>query len=275
MRLDKIRDFKKYKRFFVFGCSFTNFQWPTWADILHQEMPNVTFYNFGQSGGGNLFITSRVSETHKKFNFSKDDLVIIMWSTYCREDRWYEGEWITKGNVFTSFEKDYVQRYIDPLGLIIRDASLISLTLNFLDTLECDSYSMKLNDMFYEFDDFPIPFEKNPTRERTISEVKNLYSNIDNSIPIGFNTYLRNKEPNYFGHRYYHHVLDETQNDPHPNPESTLEYLKHIGFSLSESTKQYALESQIKLKKCKTLYEILAAFPEVDFQRTYARRLLF
>ena len=32
-------DKKKYKRFFAFGCSYTEYFWPTWPDIIGQEIP--------------------------------------------------------------------------------------------------------------------------------------------------------------------------------------------------------------------------------------------
>ena len=44
----------KFKRAFVFGCSFTQYYWPTWADILGREFNK--FENWGQCGGGNQFI---------------------------------------------------------------------------------------------------------------------------------------------------------------------------------------------------------------------------
>ena len=45
-------DFNKYKRVFAFGCSFTNYIYPTWADLIMHEMPSAECYNFGKAGGG-------------------------------------------------------------------------------------------------------------------------------------------------------------------------------------------------------------------------------
>ena len=36
-----IFDWTKYKRFFTFGCSFTCYMWPTWADIISKEMYEI------------------------------------------------------------------------------------------------------------------------------------------------------------------------------------------------------------------------------------------
>ena len=58
-----ITEFKKYKRLFAFGCSFTCYIYPTWADIIYQSLnEDCEFYNCGRSGGGNLFISHRITE---------------------------------------------------------------------------------------------------------------------------------------------------------------------------------------------------------------------
>ena len=57
MRIQSL-DPKKYKRFFAFGCSFTNYYWPTWADIIGQDS---NFYeNWAQPGAGNHFIFNSI-----------------------------------------------------------------------------------------------------------------------------------------------------------------------------------------------------------------------
>ena len=50
------------KRLFTFGCSFTQYNWPTWADILgrslHQE--GWEFHNIGRAGTGNMQIMKTI-----------------------------------------------------------------------------------------------------------------------------------------------------------------------------------------------------------------------
>ena len=76
------------KRLFTFGCSFTNYVRPTWADLLHNKYKSdlEVSYNFGIPASGNSCIASRVSEAHNKFNFQSGDLVAICWSSIMRED---------------------------------------------------------------------------------------------------------------------------------------------------------------------------------------------
>jgi hypothetical protein len=105
-------DFTKYKRFFTFGCSYTSYIWPTWADLISKDMPQAEFYNLGKTGSGNLCISSRVAEANNRFKFTDTDLVMVMFSSYTREDRWVEYEWMTKGNVYVNnvYTSDWVRK---------------------------------------------------------------------------------------------------------------------------------------------------------------------
>ena len=89
-------DFKKYKRFFAFGCSFTSYMWPTWADLISMEIPNS--YNYGKPGGGNVFIFQQFVEANVRYKFNQDDLVILCWTNVAREDR-YVHKWLSPGNM--------------------------------------------------------------------------------------------------------------------------------------------------------------------------------
>jgi hypothetical protein len=133
-----MKPFNQYKRLFVFGCSMTNYEWPTWADILSTEIQ--TYYNYGKSGGGNLFIANSLVEANITHKFDKDDLVMVMWSSVSREDR-YKNGWVTPGNIYTQdfIEMDFVSKWADTRGYLIRDLALVELTKHYLKNLPCDS----------------------------------------------------------------------------------------------------------------------------------------
>lgn len=121
------------RRIFCFGCSFTGYWYPTWADILIKEAEVRGFegYNFGQSGAGNLFINLRIWEANAKFKFTKDDYVFVCWSGFNREDRWVSTKgWITPGNLGhqNSYDKNFIENYHDVRFSAMRDCALISST---------------------------------------------------------------------------------------------------------------------------------------------------
>lgn len=120
-------------RIFTFGCSFTGYWYPTWADILIEEaaVKGMEGYNYGKSGAGNLYINLRIFEANAKFKFTKDDYVLVCWSGYNREDRWVKGKgWLTPGNLAHqhTYEKMFLQHYHDTRFCAMRDSALISST---------------------------------------------------------------------------------------------------------------------------------------------------
>ena len=62
-------------RLFTFGCSYTSWNWPTWADILALDYEHSE--NWGHAGLGNRAIAERVAECHLKNKFTKIDKVIV------------------------------------------------------------------------------------------------------------------------------------------------------------------------------------------------------
>lgn len=210
-------DFKKYKRFFAFGCSMTEYNWPTWADIIATEIPES--YNYGRSGAGNLFIASQITEAHHRHNFDENDLVMCMWSGFTREDRYIKNGWRTPGNIFTQnfYDSAFVEKYADVRGYLLRDMSLISLTVGFLDNLKLDyhmlnmmSFRLTQSDTLYNFkenDDILELFEK------SISKLKPDLATVE----------LDNKWP---AREIYHNAGQRV--DYHPSTKQHFQYLQKI-----------------------------------------------
>ena len=132
-------DVTKYKRFFAFGCSFTYYRWPTWADIIGAEVP--MFENWGKGAAGNQFIFSSVVEANNKYKFNKDDLVIVSWTSVLREDRYFNGHWLHASNTQREevYGKDWKEKFgFEIRGNMIRDYALIDAGQRLLESLDCD-----------------------------------------------------------------------------------------------------------------------------------------
>ena len=111
-------------RLFTFGCSFTQYIWPTWADILSKEF---SFYeNWGKRGAGNVYIANTVAQSVILNKINKDDTVIIMWTNMMREDR-YITDWVCQGNIYTQsvYDEDFIKKYVTVKGCYIRDMAQI------------------------------------------------------------------------------------------------------------------------------------------------------
>jgi hypothetical protein len=101
-----------YKRLFTFGCSFTSWYWPTWADIIAWDL-DIPNENWGISGLGNVGIFHRLVECDVRNTFQKDDLIAIMWSHWNREDRYMDQFWQGVGNVFNNhlYGEKFIKKY--------------------------------------------------------------------------------------------------------------------------------------------------------------------
>jgi hypothetical protein len=127
-------------RLFTFGCSFTKSKNPTWADIVSREYDHCQ--NWGQAGAGNSFIFSSLMECNKRNRISQDDVVMIMWSSIGREDRYVNGEWLTPGSIYnqTDYDAAFVEKFADPTGYLLRDAAYLAGAKALLDAIGCRYY---------------------------------------------------------------------------------------------------------------------------------------
>jgi hypothetical protein len=85
-------------RLFTFGCSFTNYQWPTWANFVSLGFDK--FQNWGQGGAGNYYIANRILECHDLNKITEEDHVLVMFSDYNRYDLLKNDNWNTHGSLY-------------------------------------------------------------------------------------------------------------------------------------------------------------------------------
>lgn len=150
-------------RIFAFGCSLTQYFYPTWADILIHQYRNKGYEgsNWAKSGAGNMYINMRLWEANTIHKFNKDDVILLQWSSMFREDRYHMGKgWWTPGNFgnLTMGESSpfilnnyYYQEpwiWADMMHCTMRDCAMISATHKALSTLGCKVYSTSFRDFF-------------------------------------------------------------------------------------------------------------------------------
>lgn len=211
------------KRFFAFGCSFTKYAWPTWADLVSELYS--TYYNYGRPGGGNMFIFNSVMEADQRHKLTKDDLVIVQWSGPCREDRYLKDKWVTPGNIVNYYSNDYVYKYFDFRGFLLRDLAAIKATKALLDHIGCE----------YRFISMVPLITSNEYEQKApdvkIDDVCQLYSNVLESIKPSYIDILGSygviRPKNLYGIKLI---------DNHPVPSEHFQYIKTVlpEFKLDE-----------------------------------------
>lgn len=85
------------KRLFVFGCSMTNYAYATWSDLISMNFDE--YYNYGQSGGSNVLMMNRLVEANQKFNFTQNDMIMVM-STGIGRYSFFKDRWMTHGDLY-------------------------------------------------------------------------------------------------------------------------------------------------------------------------------
>jgi len=146
------------KRLFVFGCSYTAYCWPSWADFLSCEYD--VYENWAIAGTGNRAIAERVAECHTKHNFTKDDTIIVQWSTHIRNDFFHQeglltkrvAGWKTSGSVFNYlnaeiYDKKWLQTFFDEEAFFMHTLNHILMTQMFLENTGANWYMTSIGDV--------------------------------------------------------------------------------------------------------------------------------
>lgn len=230
---------KQPKRLFAFGCSFTEYFWSTWPEIVALEL-DIPFYNYGRSGGGNQYISNTVSQADAVYNFTEDDLIMISWTNVCREDRWRQGEWVTPGNIFTQgyFDEEFIKNWADPLGYMIRDFASIRLIKNLLENKKCEYHMFSMCDISEH-----IEQGSSRTIEKKYKGIHDklcdIYKEDLNVLHSSFSKVLWNND--IYNNKMLKdvEVLGKYFSDGHPDPKDHFEYLQLIfkDYNFSENTR--------------------------------------
>lgn len=235
-------DFSKYKRLFTIGCSFTEYFYPTWANILSKSLPEAEFYNLGKSGSNNPFIAYRLVEANRKFKLCETDLVVVMWTTTCRESHYVNGDWTTPGNIFSQsvYSEDFVKKFADPDGYLIRDMATIELATSYVNNLPCDYIGLLSTPIDFRYLNNAL-WSWNKVEPIT-NEIINVYQDLLATFPKSlYDLEMNGGWKSGSSYRSEHH--DGVREDFHPNPVRYCNYLIKLGLPITQASIEYAEES--------------------------------
>lgn len=168
-------------RLFTFGCSYTNYQWPTWADFIGSTYKH--YENWGQPGSGNNMIASKLYECHYVNNINKDDTVLIMLSSCDRFD--YidnDSKWCTGGNIYG--KNHTLQGYFTKVAWNQENALYstwynVNTMITLLESIGCKYKIMKGFD-FFSIDGKVDLFDKEMFKRFRVLNIKNHFDSIVN-----------------------------------------------------------------------------------------------
>jgi len=157
------------RRLFTFGCSLTRYMWPTWATLLNfSDFDEVQ--NWGSPGIGNRAIAERIAECNVKNKFTKNDTVIVQWSSHLRNDFFHqEGSlkdrfpgWKTSGSIFNFknreiYNNSWYLSFFDEEAYIYHTLNYIHLVQQILSKSEATWYMTSIGDIRNLGKDFESP----------------------------------------------------------------------------------------------------------------------
>lgn len=250
-------DVTKYKRFFAFGCSFTNYKWATWADIIGQDIKE--YYNYGLQGAGNHYIYNKLMEADCIHNFNSDDLVIVMWTKTDREDRYANDRWetatSTKGRTAVYGAKWFKKYGDQPKGDLMRDLAYIKGAQALLEKTNWANLAM------HYLCTFDIEkAARNQQETRTRMELKAVLNQIQRDLCNGIDTEIKNEyliapDVLYNYRTVYRNIEycvedlvlfeDAVRDDPHPTPLEALRYLDLVypNNNISPNARSFAAQT--------------------------------
>ena len=219
-------------RLFTFGCSYTGYYWPTWADIIGTQFKE--HHNHGKAGCGNYFALSQLNEVNETYNLTKDDTVLVMISSDNRADfiQWM-GTWTATGGIYADgnlnyFGETFPKKIWSPLhGLHNTWICLKSMKL-LLDSIGCeyrfytafdtdedgkDFWNGMLSDVY---DSSSVNYDSTVLLNDRISKLL--------SSRISLNSFIDEKTPRYG----FNDNITGDYVDAHPRVTENLKWVKEV-----------------------------------------------
>ena len=225
---------RKYKRIFCFGCSFTNYGWPTWPTILALIFPDAQVFNYGYPGAGNMYIFSAINTTIREQNIDPaHDLIMVMWTNTQRMDHFtVEAQpwalWRTEGDFFN--REDYPEDY-DPQFCYFRDLNLISAMNQLLNHYYPNTITCAMEDLHLE--NFCKKTVWDDLVESQFSDILQQYKDCNIMDFIS-----GSREEKYLELLY----ASPGHLDSHPFPTEHLKYLEELGFTATDEARKIVEE---------------------------------
>jgi len=235
----------KVNRIFTFGCSFTDYTWGTWANILGYEFPEAEFYNFGKAGAGNHYIMNTLMQADSSYNFTHEDLVIVQWTNVSREDRYFhagaeilrnkagnQGEWVTPGNIYSQGDYDdaWIKKYFSEYGALVRDLAFIKSSYEMLRH-KTQWHFLQMNNLVHYINQWDTTVTIDPKyavegiQVQRLDHLRAMYSEtINQLLPSFYDVLFNNNWDEKF--KSDRRLVNKNFQDGHPTPLEHYDYLK-------------------------------------------------
>ena len=217
---------------YAFGDSFTQYAWPMWPEILGQDFDRTE--NHGHPGAGNFFIFFRLVRCLAEKNITRDDTVIIQWSSPSRFDYLIDHGWGTHGDQSADiFRNDPKFELLNADNITaIKQLTYMNAAARMLTAIGCRwRFAFLTHYAMVHADTHHDEFGLNLLGTAAWKEYKFLHDNIkkysENFINESFSTYFHFKHRN--GERRVLTCVPKTGTpfrDTHPLPDDSYAWIR-------------------------------------------------
>lgn len=247
------------KRLFTFGCSHTSYHWPSWADMI--GMSYKEYYNYGMTGAGNYYILTQLYEVNEVYNFTENDVILIMLSSDDRADFILPiNQWSNSGGLYNAsnirgYGKSFMQNIWSEDHAINQGWVFTKSIFHFLNSLNCD---FRIYSAFKQHEIVPDI----PITERQL-KINNRKFNYISGEPLMKYKNIKNS------YRFVHDETHEIETDNHLTITEHYEWVIDNGKEYLEDTQIQTLiknwEEKITLESRMIVRE---RFGHVKYKRT-------
>ncbi len=269
----------KPKRLFTFGCSFTDYIWGTWANILGYEFRKADFYNFGKAGAGNQYIFNVLMQADAAYNFTHEDLIVVQWTNVSREDRYFHaghhgvlhdsetkhGAWSTPGNIYSQdiYDEEWVKKYFSEYGALVRDLAFIKAAHGMLKH-KTQWHFIQMNNLVHYVDQWDSKITLDQPKifgnKERIRQLRELYAETISILQPSFYDVLYN---NNWTQKFKadKKLVNKFFQDGHPHPLEHYDFLKRtFKHEWRPSTNEKV--GEIQKKWVKLMNDVSATIPK-------------
>lgn len=252
-------------RIFTFGCSFTEYVWPTWADII---LHNNEGFNMGMRGSGFDALLYRLMETDRIFKLNNTDKIIIIFTTPIRWDLIISDdlEWSSHGQITTSELSKYENKLFNVDGLVFKSIYNSKLIKEYLEKRKLNYVIGSINNLYHNYGNY---FETLSLNHKTYSLIKEIESEVKLDL-IDIHSYLYNID-SWPPTKKWSDIVDY-----HPRPIQYFNWvndvlLKNIDIQLKLSYND-VMEIESYIDGLKTMEECEIFFKE-KYSDTYNKKM--
>lgn len=246
-------------RIFTFGCSFTSYRWPTWADIILYGNEGC---NFGVSGGGFDSILYRMMESDRRYVFTPKDKIIVVFTTPIRWDMIIDHRWTQYGQILNNTELNKHEGKLYTIeGLVFKSFYNIQLIKDYLEHRNLNYVFGSVNDLYKNLGNFFETVDVTNETNKLISHIKN---NVEIKL-IDFKTYMGNGKESWEVSKYF----KDYNSEYHPRPITYFNWVndvlvKHMDIKINVSENQIFeiekhIDSLVYFEELDNMYKV---FPE-------------